>query len=108
MVAVEALRAAGFIVVEAGTADEAAAILTASFETFDAVFSDVEMPGKLDGLGLARLVTQSWPELVVILTSGRVTPVEGDLPACVNFLGKPYDLDRVAALMMEPSLSAAP
>ena len=102
MVAADALREAGHAVVEAGSGDEAADILRAAAGAFDAVFSDVEMPGQLDGLALARLIGEAWPAIVLVVTSGRITPLEGSLPCGTNFLAKPYDLDHVAALISPP------
>ena len=97
--AAETLRAAGFAVTEAETADEALAILQAASGGMDVVFTDVETPGELDGLALARLVVLTWPATPVIVTSGRVRPQAGDLPEAARFLSKPYDLDHVAALI---------
>ena len=101
MVAADALRSAGHIVVEAESVDEAAHTLRAAAGAFDAVFSDIETPGEMDGLALARLIGEAWPAIVLVLTSGRVTPAEGSLPSRAWFLGKPYDLDYVAALIAE-------
>ena len=97
--AAETLRAAGFVVTEAETADEALAILQAASGGMDVVFTDVETPGELDGLALARLVVLTWPATPVIVTSGRVRPRPGELPEAARFVAKPYDLDQVAALI---------
>lgn len=97
--AAHTLRAAGFSVTEAETADEALAILQAASGRMDVVFTDVETPGDLDGLALARLVAANWPAVPVIVTSGRVRPQTADLPAAARFVGKPYDLDQVTALI---------
>ena len=56
------------------------------------------MPGEIDGVGLARLVRRRWPEVGVIVTSGKMRPAPGDLPAGVRFLSKPY---RPSALIEE-------
>ena len=97
--AAETLRAAGFRVVEAETADEALAILQAACGGMDLVFTDVETPGDLDGLALARLIDEMWPAVPVIVTSGRVQPAPSALPATARFVGKPYDLEHVTALI---------
>ena len=99
MVAADALRSGGYAVTEAETADEAARILQVAGGAFDAVFSDIETPGELDGVALVRWVAQRWPTILLVLTSGRVRPLEGSLPSRTRFLGKPYDLDHVAALI---------
>ena len=83
------LAEAGFQVLEAGNGDEALRILEATPEV-RVVFSDVEMPGSLDGLGLARRICQRWPSIGIVLTSGhRVHPEM--IPCEGRFLAKPYD-----------------
>lgn len=101
MTAAEALREAGFTVIEAATADEAAVILRSASDQVDLVFSDIEMPGALNGLSLAQVVLNAWPTISVVLTSGRVSPCAASLPQGARFLSKPYDLDRVATLILE-------
>jgi CheY-like chemotaxis protein len=89
LLGVDLLEEAGFAVLEACNADEALSLLEAHPEV-RAVFSDVEMPGSLDGLGLARRICQRWPQVGIVLTSGHrvraeVSHWEG------RFLPKPYD-----------------
>ena len=99
----EYLREFGYPVREARNADEATRILDAD-EDVAIVFSDVRMPGAMDGLELARWISRNKPDIDVLLTSAYVTP--GDLassPAAVNdFLRKPYApievLQRIRAL----------
>ncbi len=79
----------GFEVLEAGNAGEALRILEATPEV-RVVFSDVEMPGSLDGLGLARCICQRWPDIGIILTSGNRIRAE-TIPCEGRFLPKPYD-----------------
>jgi two-component system, response regulator PdtaR len=86
---VDLLAEAGFEVLEAGNADEALRILEATPEV-RVVFSDVEMPGSLDGLGLARNICQCWPRIGILLTSGHRIRAE-TLPREARFLAKPYD-----------------
>jgi CheY-like chemotaxis protein len=83
------LAEAGFEVLEAGNADEALRILEATPEV-RVVFSDVEMPGSLDGLGLARNIRQRWPGTGIVLTSGHCIRAE-TIPREGRFLAKPYD-----------------
>ena len=83
------LAEAGFEVLEAGNADEALRILEATPEV-RVVFSDVEMPGSLDGLGLARNICRRWPSIKIILTSGHRIRAE-TIPREGRFLAKPYD-----------------
>ena len=101
MTAAEALREAGFTVVEAETADEAAAILRTAADQVRVVFSDIEMPGSMNGLTLARIVSDAWPAISVVLTSGRLTPCPSTLPDRARFVAKPYDLGHVATLIVE-------
>jgi two-component system, response regulator PdtaR len=82
------LAEAGFEVMEAGNADEALRILEATPEV-RVVFSDVEMPGSLDGLGLARNICQRWPGVGIVLTSGHRLRAE-TIPREGRFLPKPY------------------
>jgi len=83
------LAEAGFEVLEAGNADEALRILEATPEV-RVVFSDVEMPGSLDGLGLARNICRRWPSIGIVLTSGHRIRAE-TIPREGMFLPKPYD-----------------
>jgi len=83
------LAEAGFEVLEARNACEALRILEATPEV-RVVFSDVEMPGSLDGLGLAHHIRQRWPRIGVLLTSGHRILAE-TIPREGRFLAKPYD-----------------
>jgi CheY-like chemotaxis protein len=83
------LAGAGFEVLEAGNAGEALRILEATPEV-RVVFTDVEMPGSLDGLWLARCICQRWPGIGIVVTSGR--NIRADMiPREGRFLAKPYD-----------------
>ena len=83
------LADAGFDVLEASNADEALRILEAT-PAVRVVFSDVEMPGSLDGLGLARNICRHWPSIGIVLTSGHRVRAEM-MPCEGRFLPKPYD-----------------
>ena len=83
------LGEAGFEVLEAGNADDALRILEATPEV-RVVFSDVEMPGSLDGLGLAHNICRCWPNIGIVLTSGHRIRAE-TIPREGKFLAKPYD-----------------
>jgi CheY-like chemotaxis protein len=85
----ETIEQAGFEVVQAANADEAIAILEARPE-IHLVFTDIQMPGSMDGLKLARFVRDRWPPIKIIATSGREVAGENDLPAGSLFLPKPY------------------
>jgi CheY-like chemotaxis protein len=91
-VAAAYLRDCSFDVVEANGADEAIRALQAGIK-IDVVFSDIQMPGSMDGLGLARWVRRERPELKIILTSGAAHTAKeaADLLERSPFLTKPYD-----------------
>src|ERR1700688_385837 len=88
--AVETVADAGFEVIEAANADEAIRILE-SRSDIHVVFTDVHMPGSMDGLKLAHAVRNRWPPIKIIVTSGRDPVTEQDLPEGSRFFAKPYD-----------------
>jgi CheY-like chemotaxis protein len=88
MMEVEVLREAGFWVLEAQDADEAFECLKKR-DDIQVVLTDVAMPGSLDGFEFARLVAQGWPEVGVLVISGKRPPSEGELPSTAMFLAKP-------------------
>jgi CheY-like chemotaxis protein len=79
----------GYRVLEAAHAEEALTLLESRHDV-RLVFTDVEMPGSLDGFALARIVDMRFPGIKAIVTSGRMTPGAGDLPKGTRFLPKPY------------------
>jgi DNA-binding NtrC family response regulator len=91
------LRECGYRVLEAGRSTEAMELIKA--QVVDLVFTDVDMPGDMDGFGLARWVRERDPDLPIIITSGissiarRATELCGESP----FLNKPYAPDQLAA-----------
>jgi CheY-like chemotaxis protein len=85
---VDILREAEFWVLEAEDADEAFEILKQRPD-IKVVLTDVTMPGSLDGFEFARLVRQGWPDVGVLVTSGRTAPGPGDLPRGAAFVSKP-------------------
>ena len=89
MDSVEILEDGGFEVLPAANADEAIAILSARSD-IHLVFTDIQMPGSMDGLKLARFVRDRWPPIKIVATSGHVRASEEDLPAGSVFLSKPY------------------
>ncbi len=92
--AVDLLEYAGFEVIEATDADQAIEFLI-SRPDISIVFTDIDMPGSMDGLKLAAAVRSRWPPIEIIVTSGKVTPSPGSLPARSRFLAKPYSGDRL-------------
>ncbi len=66
-----------------------------------AILTDVDMPGTLNGLGLARQVANRRPEVKIVVTSGGYTPRSSDLPPGVRFLCKPYSPLKLLSVMSE-------
>jgi len=101
----EAIENAGFEVIQAGNADDAIAILEARTE-IHVVFTDIQMPGSMDGLKLARFVRDRWPPIKIVATSGLVRVGDDDLPAGSVFLPKPYRGAEVVATLKELTCTA--
>jgi CheY-like chemotaxis protein len=100
MDALDIVRSAGFDAVEASHADEAIAILEAR-PNIHVVFTDIQMPGSMDGLKLARFVKGRWPPIRIMATSGRVRISGGDLPEGGRFIPKPYSPAQVIETLRE-------
>jgi CheY-like chemotaxis protein len=105
MDAVDMIAAAGFEAVEAANADEAIKILEARRD-ITVVFTDIQMPGSMDGLKLARAVRGRWPPIKIVATSGHVGIAETDLPEGGKFLPKPYSPMEVAGVLRELTAAA--
>jgi CheY-like chemotaxis protein len=100
MSAVDMLEEAGFEAIEAPDADEAIRILESRTD-IRAVFTDVQMPGSMDGLKLARAVRHRWPPVALVVTSGHTDVSDADLPSGGKFLSKPYKPTQIAATLRE-------
>jgi CheY-like chemotaxis protein len=100
MNAVEMIEEAGFEVIEAASADEAIAILEARLD-ITVVFTDIQMPGSMDGLKLAAAVRDRWPPVKIVATSGHVKLGPGDLPEGGRFLQKPYSPAEITKTLRE-------
>jgi CheY-like chemotaxis protein len=96
--AVETVEAAGFTVIEATDADEAIRILE-NRSDIRVVFTDIHMPGSMDGLKLAHAVRDRWPPIKIIVTSGRESVAEQELPAGGRFFAKPYDPAQIQDIL---------
>ena len=105
MDAADMIEAAGFDVVEAGNADEAIEILE-SRPDITVIFTDIQMPGSMDGLKLARAVRGRWPPIKIIATSGHAYVGETDLPEGGRVLPKPYSPGQVAGVLRELTSAA--
>jgi CheY-like chemotaxis protein len=100
MDAVDMIRSAGFDVVEAQNADEAIFILEGRPD-IRVVFTDVEMPGSMDGLKLAAAIRGRWPPIKIVATSGLLRISEDDLPPGSRFLPKPYSQPQIVGTLRE-------
>ena len=102
----EYLRECGYHVLEAADASEAMAVV--SSDQVDVVFSDVRMPGRMDGFGLARWLRQNHPRVPVLLASGWTGSSEpgSDAPRDVRVMEKPYSqaqvVNRIEGLLRAP------
>jgi CheY-like chemotaxis protein len=96
MRAVDMVEDAGYTSVEALDADEAVAILE-SRSDIALMFTDIQMPGSMDGLKLAHTVHKRWPLIRIILVSGQLKPANADIPANSRFYGKPLEAKEMIA-----------
>ncbi len=97
MAVAEHLRSCGFKVAEAGSASEAQDLILSGLKA-DLVFSDVTMPGDMDGLGLAQWLQEHAPGVPVVLTSGVTSSLDAAKQVCRNvsaYAPKPYDYDGI-------------
>jgi CheY-like chemotaxis protein len=98
--AVETIEAAGFEVLEAADGDEAIGILESRLD-ISVVFTDIQIPGSMDGLKLAQAVRGRWPPIKIVATSGRVGVTQRDLPEGGRFLSKPYSPNEITGVLRE-------
>jgi CheY-like chemotaxis protein len=85
---------------EAGNADEAIRVLELHAE-IRFVFTDVNMPGSMNGLKLAHYIRGRWPPVKIIIASGHVHLRDEDLPAGAVFVKKPYHLRHITSTLRE-------
>lgn len=101
MSAVHMVEDAGFAAVAAAcNADEAIAILE-SRSDIRAVFTDIHMSGSMNGLSLAHAIRARWPEIHLVVASGRDAPAKEEMPANGRFIRKPYTAGHVSAVLQE-------
>jgi CheY-like chemotaxis protein len=87
--AVQILLDQGYIVLEAADAEEGLEILEAEHD-LSVLFTDISMPGDLDGLDLVDRARRERPDIALLVTSGQGMPADNRLPAGARFLAKPY------------------
>ncbi|MGM5028421.1 sensor histidine kinase [Tardiphaga sp. 862_B3_N4_1] len=100
MRAVDIVEDAGFTAVEATNADQAISVLEARSD-ISLLFSDIQMPGSMDGLKLAHAVHERWPQIKIILVSGQITPSSDEKPENSRFFGKPIDSKEMIAELQD-------
>ncbi len=103
--AVDVLGDAGFQVLEAGNGHDALALLESNPDV-RVLFTDLNMPGSMDGLMLAFMASVRWPHLALIISSGNMPPKSETLPRSSIFIRKPYELERVIRLVREMTMPA--
>ena len=89
MHAADMVRDLGFETIEAANADDAISLLESRSDIMT-VFTDIQMPGSMDGLHLVAVVRDRWPPVALLVTSGRSAPAATALPHGARFVSKPY------------------
>jgi two-component sensor histidine kinase/CheY-like chemotaxis protein len=100
MRAADIVEDAGFTPIEAANADDALTILE-SRSDIDLLFTDIQMPGTMDGLKLAHAVHARWPSIKIMLVSGQVAPAETEKPVNSRFYGKPLEVKKMISELQE-------
>ena len=90
MTAADELEESGFRILEAANADVALAVLEAQWDEVHVLFTDVDMPGSMDGMALAELVHRRWPHILLLISSGHARPHPDEIPDHGRFVSKPY------------------
>ena len=116
MRAVDIVEDAGFVPIEAVSADQAMEILE-SRDDISLLFTDIQMPGSMDGLKLAHAAHTRWPHIKIVLVSGQIAVTDADKPTDSKFFPKPLEIQQMilelqemvgtGALKVMPSISAA-
>jgi CheY-like chemotaxis protein len=101
MMAVDALAEEGFKTMEAGSATEALTLCNARPKAVDVLFTDIRMPGSMDGLELAHKIHERWPWITILIASGNIFLNHEELPDGAKFFPKPYDMRRVIGAVRE-------
>ena len=99
--AMDILEMAGFCVIGADRGHAALALLETHYSDVVLLFTDVQMPGQLDGFALAHKVASSWPHISIVVASGEITPGPGSMPDKARFIAKPFSAELVHAHLQE-------
>lgn len=100
MRAIDIVEDAGFAAIEATNADQALSILETRSD-ISLLFTDIQMPGTLDGLKLAHAVHKRWPAIKIVLVSGQIKLADEDKPLDSRFFGKPLEMKRMIAELQD-------
>lgn len=92
------LEDAGYRTLEAGSADQAISILENNRD-IRIIFTDVQMPGTMDGIALARYVRERWPPTIIVVSSGKHPDDMQNLPDNIELFAKPFDWGRWSVLI---------
>jgi len=106
MMAIDMFEDAGFTVLSAANGKDAVRLLSEN-ASIKGLFTDVEMPGPVSGLDLARIAHDLYPHVSILVVSGRTRPSANDLPPHAKFVGKPYDAQAILTLFAGQMVSAA-
>lgn len=98
--AFDMIAASGYEVLEAANADQAIELLESRAD-IAILFTDIQMPGSIDGLKLAHAVRHRWPPIKIVTSSGQVKLTREDLPEGARFLSKPYSQADIASTFQE-------
>ena len=98
--AIQILLDEGFTVLEAADAAEGLDVLERN-DDVSVLFTDISMPGEIDGLGLVRKVREQRPGVALLVTSGVVEPPRGAMPPGGRFLAKPYTAHALMSAIRE-------
>jgi len=106
LIVVEALRDAGLEVMEAEHAEAALSVFQRHAARIHVLFTDIQMPGDMDGLALAHHTAKTWPGIALLITSARPRPDQALLPAKSRFVAKPYRHSHVVRHIRELAAAA--
>lgn len=107
MGAIDLVLSAGYEAIEACDADEAIRVLE-SRDDIDLVFTDVQMPGTMDGVKLSHYIRKRWPPVKLIVVSGAAILEQSSLPSGGRFFQKPYDSNVITDTMARLLSSESP
>lgn len=98
MHAARLIEEAGFSILEAGNADAAIRLLE-THRNISIVFSDINLPGSMDGIRLSAAIQKRWPPVKLVLTSGEFKVGDSERPPALPFLSKPYEPSHLVSTL---------